>query len=128
MAARVFTAFDYEHDEFLRTALVGQSRHKDTPFEICDWSVKEPFSGDWRKKVRERMRKCEQVIVMCGQYTNLASGVRDELEIAQEEELPYFLLKGYPDKTCYKPTSAKATDKIYNWTWVNLKILIGGGR
>jgi hypothetical protein len=44
--------FDYDHDEFLRTALVGQSKHEDTPFEICDWSVKEPFTGDWKKKAR----------------------------------------------------------------------------
>jgi hypothetical protein len=128
MATRVFTAFDYDHDEFLRTALVGQSRHEDTPFEICDWSVKEPFAGDWKKKVRERIKKCGQMIVICGEHTHEATGVATELTIAQEEKLPYFLLWGYNGKTCYAPTSAKATDKIYDWTWDNLKILIGGGR
>jgi hypothetical protein len=128
MATRVFTAFDYDHDEFLRTALVGQSRHEDTPFEICDWSVKEPFTGDWKKKVRERIKKCGQMIVICGEHTDKATGVATELTIAQEESLPYFLLWGYADKTCYKPTSAKATDKIYKWTWDNLKALIKGDR
>ena len=128
MAARVFTAFDYDHDEFLRTALVGQSRHEDTLFEICDWSVKEPFTGDWKKKVRERIKKCGQMIVICGEHTDKATGVATELTIAQEESLPYFLLWGYADKTCYKPTSAKATDKIYKWTWDNLKALIKGDR
>jgi hypothetical protein len=128
MATRVFTAFDYDHDEFLRTALVGQSRHEDTPFEICDWSVKEPFTGDWEKKVRARIKKCGQMIVICGEHTHTATGVATELKIAQEEALPYFLLWGYADKTCYKPTSAKATDKIYKWTWDNLKALIKGDR
>ena len=128
MADRIFTAFDYDNDAALRILLVGQSRHDDSPFEICDYSVKTPFVGDWRKKVRERICKCQQMIVICGQYTHLASGVRDELEIAQEEKLPYFLLKGYTDKTCTKPTSAKVADKMYNWTWPNLKTLIGGGR
>jgi hypothetical protein len=128
MATRVFTAFDYDHDEFLRTALVGQSRHEDTPFEICDWSVKEPFTGDWEKKVRARIKKCGQMIVICGEHTHTATGVATELKIAQEETLPYFLLWGYADKTCYKPTSAKATDKIYKWTWDNLKALIKGDR
>jgi hypothetical protein len=128
MATRVFTAFDYDHDEFLRTALVGQSRHEDTPFEICDWSVKEPFTGDWKKKVRERIKKCGQMIVICGEHTDEATGVATELTVAQEESLPYFLLWGYADKTCYKPTSAKATDKIYKWTWDNLKALIKGDR
>jgi len=128
MATRVFTAFDYDHDEFLRTALVGQSRHEDTPFEICDWSVKEPFTGDWEKKVRARIKKCGQMIVICGEHTHTATGVATELKIAQEETVPYFLLWGYADKTCYKPTSAKATDKIYKWTWDNLKALIRGDR
>jgi hypothetical protein len=37
MATRVFTAFDYDHDEFLRTALAGQAKHRDSPFEIRDF-------------------------------------------------------------------------------------------
>ncbi len=52
----------------------------------------------------------------------------NEVTIAQEEEKPYFLLKGRKDKTCTKPTTAKQTDKIYDWTWDNLKNLIGGTR
>ena len=128
MATRVFTAFDYDHDEFLRTALVGQSKNEDSPFEICDYSVKEPFTGDWKKKARERIRKCQQMIVLCGQHTHEATGVSAELEIAQEEKLPYFLLAGYSDKTCYKPKAAKSGDKMYNWTWDNLKKLVKGDR
>ena len=50
------------------------------------------------------------------------------MKISQDESVPYFLLKGYADKTCTKPTAAKSTDKLYNWTWPNLKTLIGGGR
>ena len=128
MATRVFTAFDYDHDESLRNLLVGQSKNEDTPFEICDWSVNEPFTGDWKKKARERIKKCQQMIVICGQHTNTATGVSAELEIAQDEEMAYFLLKGYSDKTCYKPTAAKVGDKMYNWTWDNLRKLIGGAR
>ena len=128
MATRVFTAFDYDHDEFLRTALVGQSKNEDSPFEICDWSVREPFTGDWKRKVRERIRRCGQVIVICGEHTHAATGVATELQIAQEENLPYFLLWGYSGKTCYAPTTAKATDRIYKWTWDNLKKLIKGER
>lgn len=50
------------------------------------------------------------------------------MKIAQEEKVDYFLLYGRKDKTCKKPTAAKSSDKIYNWTWPNLKTLIGGGR
>jgi hypothetical protein len=125
---RVFTAFDYDHDESLRNLLMGQARHSDTPFEMHDWSVKEPFSGDWKAKVRQRIRNVDQVIVLCGEYTHAATGVSAELSIAREEGKPYFLLWGYSDKTCSKPTSAAPTDKMYKWTWDNLKALIAGNR
>ena len=61
------------------------------------------LTGDWKKKVRERIRKCEQMIVICGEHTYAATGVNTEIEIAQDEEMPYFLLWGYVRKVCYKP-------------------------
>lgn len=128
MKKRVFTSFDFDHDEDLRNLLVCQSQNPDSPFELSDWSVKEPITGDWKAKVRTRIKKCELIIVICGQYTYSATGVSIELEIAQEELLPYFLLWGRSDKQCTKPKSAKESDKIYRWTWDNLKALIGGAR
>ena len=128
MAKRVFTSFDFDHDEDLRNLLVGQSKNEDSPFEMADWSVKEEMTGDWKKKVRERIRKAEQVIVMCGEHTDTATGVSVELKIAQEEKKPYFLLWGRAKKTCKKPTAALASDHMYEWTWDNLKALIGGAR
>jgi hypothetical protein len=125
---RVFTAFDYDHDEALRNFLVGQSRHPDSPFEMHDWSVKEPFTGDWKAKVRTKIRSVDQVIIICGQHTNTATGVNAELTIAREEGKPYFLLCGYSDKACARPTSASPDDKMYRWTWDNLKALIAGNR
>jgi len=126
---RAFIAFDYDHDEFLRTALVGQSKHPDTDFDIADWSVKEPFAErDWEKKVRTQIRQADLVIVICGEHTHTATGVATELRIAREEKKPYFLLWGYGEKTCYKPTTALETDKIYKWTWDNVKDLVRGNR
>ena len=95
---------------------------------MADWSVKEAMTGDWKEKVRGRIRRVDLVIVVCGEHTHMATGVSAEVTIAQEEKKPYFLLKGRKDKTCYKPKSAKLSDKIYDWTWPNLKTLIGGGR
>jgi hypothetical protein len=125
---RVFISFDYDHDEILKTFLIGQSKHQDSPFELTDWSIKEPITGDWKAKARTRIKSVDIVAVICGEHTDTATGVSAELTIAQEENVSYFLLKGYSDKTCIKPKAAKSTDKLYNWTWENLKILIGGGR
>ena len=126
--ARVFTSFDFDHDEDLRNLLIGQSRNPDSPFEMADWSLREPFSGDWKEKVRRRIRQVDQVVVMCGEYTDTATGVNSELEIAQEERKSYFHLKGRANRACKFPRSARGTDKMYNWTWENLKKLLGGAR
>ena len=127
-AKRAFISFDFDHDEDLRNLLAGQAKNPDTPFEIQDWSVKEPMTGDWKEKVRIRIRKTDLTIVICGEHTHKATGVATELSISRDEKKPYFLLKGRADKTCTKPSTAGATDKIYRWTWDNLKALIAGNR
>jgi hypothetical protein len=128
MAQRAFISFDFDHDEDLRNLLAGQAKHPDTPFEFADWSVKEPMGGDWKDKVRKRIRGTDLTIVICGEYTHNAAGVAAELSITRDEKKPYFLLWGRSGKVCTKPTSALATDKVYNWTWDNLKALVGGAR
>lgn len=123
-----FISFDYDNDEFLRTALVGQSNLPDSPFTFYDRSVKEHLTGDWKAKVKGRIQRADLVIVLCGEKTHTAHGVATELAITREIGKPYFLLAGYADKYCTKPTTAHANDKVYKWTWDNLKALIGGAR
>jgi len=125
---KVFISFDYDHDETLKDFLVGQARLPDSPFELADWSIKEAIDVRWKDKARTRIRSVDVVAVICGEHTNTATGVSAEVKIAQEERTPYFLLKGYSQKVCVKPIAALSTDKIYAWTWENLKVLIGGGR
>ena len=125
---RAFISFDFDHDEDLRNLLAGQAKHPDSPFDFSDWSVKEPMTGDWKTKVRERIGHTDLTIVLCGESTHTATGVSTELAITKEAGKPYFLLAGRADKTCTKPTSAGGGDKVYKWTWDNLKALIDGAR
>ena len=124
---RVFISFDYDNDLDLKNLLVGQAKNDDSPFEIADWSIKDA-SPTWKEEAESRIKASGVVAVICGQKTDTATGVAIELGIAQEQDVPYFLLKGRANKTCTKPTSALSTDKMYNWTWDNLKVLVGGGR
>ena len=123
----VFISFDYDHDDDLRVLLLGQAKNPDSPFNVSDWSLKEA-SADWKDKARARIRRAEQVVVICGGFTDTATGVNVEIGIARDEKRPYFLLAGRADGKNRKPTAALTTDKLYNWTWDNLKALIGGAR
>ncbi len=125
---RVFISFDFDHDENLRTHLVAQAKNPASPFSIADGSVKEKMEGDWVEKVRTRIRSTDLTIVICGEHTHKASGVATELRITRKAGLPYFLLRGHPDGSVQKPTTALPSDKIYKWTWKNLQKLIRGER
>lgn len=128
MKKRVFISFDYDNDCDLKTLLVGQARKSDSPFEITDMSIKEKIANDWKENARRRIKGCDVVIVICGHETNSATGVSTEVKLAQEEGVDYFLINGRASGRCVKPVAAKKSDKIYDWTWNNLKLLVGGAR
>lgn len=125
---RVFISFDYDHDEGTKIMLAGQAKLPDSPFDFTDASLKEPLAGDWKEKVRRRMANIDVLIGLCGEHTHTAKGVAAEITIAQDAQVPYFLLAAYADKSCTKPSTAKSSDKVYKWTWDNLKQLISGIR
>lgn len=123
----VYISFDYDHDSDLKTMLAGQAKLGDSPFNIADWSIKEP-SSDWKDKARTRIRRVEQVIIMCGRYADSATGIDAEIRIARDENKPYFLLAGRAGGGAKRPRASLASDKLYEWSWPNLKALIAGKR
>lgn len=125
---RTFISFDYDHDKDLKDLFVGQSHNEDSPFEIVDMSIKETISSNWKVNARRRIKGCDVVVIICGMHTNSATGVTAELKIAQEEKVPYFCLKGRANKHCVFPIGVRSTDKMYKWTWDNLKKLFSGAR
>jgi hypothetical protein len=125
---KVFISFDYDHDNDAKGSLVAQSRIDDSPFDIIDMSIKETIDVRWKDNARQRIKSCDCVIVICGEFTDTAKGVSAELSIAQEENVPYFLLKGRKVKEVKKPLGAKSIDKIYKWSWENIKLLLKGHR
>lgn len=122
---KVFISFDYDHDDDLKVMLVGQAKHPDSPFELADWSIKEAIDNNWKVHARKRIKAVDVVAVICGTHTHTATGVSAEVTIAQEEKVRYFLLHGRAGKVVHKPTAAKATDAIFEWSWPNLKKLVG---
>lgn len=123
----VYISFDYDHDSDLKTMLAGQAMLSDSPFNIADWSIKEP-SSDWKDKARTRIRRCKQVIVICGRFADSATGIDAEIRIARDENKPYFLLSGRAGGGAKRPRASLASDKLYEWSWPNLKALIAGQR
>lgn len=69
----VFIAFAKE-DEGTRNLFTGQRVHPDTPFEFVDMSVKEPYSSEWKERVRTRILRSDGVIALISSSTPKATG------------------------------------------------------
>ena len=125
---KVFISFDYDHDSDIKGALVAQANNDDSPFEIYDMSIKEAIDSNWKEYARKRIKSCDCVIFLCGYYTDTAKGVSAEMSITREEKVSYFLLAGRNGNNIKKPSNSLSSDKVYKWTWENLKLLLEGHR
>lgn len=122
---RVFISFDYDHDSGAKHMLAGQAKLPGSTFDFVDASVKEHLTGDWKEKVRRRMSNVDTVLVLCGQYTNRAIGVTEEVKIAKECGKRLIFIGAYRDRQCVLPEGAGWFATIHSWTWDNLKSQIG---
>lgn len=81
----VFIAFAIE-DERQRDFLKGQSLHPRAPYEFVDMSVKEPYSSEWKERVRTRIRRSDGVIALVSTNSLTSSGQKWEIACAKEEK------------------------------------------
>ena len=83
----VFIAFAIE-DETQRNFLKGQSLHPRKPYEFIDMSVKEPYSTEWKERVRTRIRRADGIIALVSKNSETSSGQKWEIGCAKEEKKP----------------------------------------
>ena len=112
--ARVFVSFDIEHDRELYERLLVQAGR--SGFFVSGRSEPLAATDLSNEQVRRRIREADEVIVICGEYTDASQGVSAEVRIAQEEKTPYFMLWGRRESLCTKPTGAKSAEGMYRWT------------
>ena len=117
---RIFVSYDCEHDEDLMDRLVAEVAEARSGLEISGRSTMPHRTAHptdlWDERLRHSIRKADQVVVLCGEHTELSDCVAAELRIAQEEERPYVLLWGRREPMCTRPTTAKPRDSMYSWT------------
>jgi hypothetical protein len=118
MAKRIFTSFAIE-DERTRDLFVGQARNQKVPYNLVDMSVKEPWSSEWKRRCRTKIKGCEGVIVLISKHLKKANGAIWEIECAKEEGVPilgvYMTGCGILDS----PTELNGKKKV-TWTWPNI--------
>lgn len=88
---RAFISFDFDHNETEKNLFVGQSKNSKTPFSIQDWSAKSSMpQSQWEELVKEKINKCNMLIVLVGKTMASATGVAKEVAMAKEQNVPVF--------------------------------------
>ncbi len=88
----------------------------DTPWNIADWSLHEPFSEKWKTQTRPRIKGCDVAIQLVGLKTYLAQGAIWEIGCALQEGVPVFGVWISKTDRGSIPSCFKANN-IIDWTW-----------
>jgi hypothetical protein len=112
----VFASFDVDNDRELFELLQAQSAVPGSSFKVSAMSERFSDTAAWSNGVRRKIDRADQVIVICGEHTDVSAGVIEELRITQEENKPYLLLWGRRESMCTKPSGAKSAEGMFSWT------------
>ena len=117
---RIFISFEFDKDKDLKSNFVRQARDY-TPHRVEDCSLREAYpDSEWKDKASKSIRRCDLVIVLVGQDTHNAPGVRTEIDIARGLGKPVFQV--VPQGRPYDGLS-DVEDRIrWKWKKVNRKI------
>lgn len=122
---RAFISFDFDHNELEKNLFVGQGKHPDTPWEIADWSSKEALAqSKWEQIIKDKINRCNMVIVLVGRYMTSATGVAKEITMAKEQNVPIFGV--YVDNANSFSTLPEglARNRTVAWTWENVAKMV----
>lgn len=115
---RAFISFDFDHNETEKNLFVGQSKNSKSPFSIEDWSSKSSLpQTQWEKLIKEKINKCNMLIVLVGKYMASATGVAKEIKFAKEQNVPVFgVYVGGADSSSTLPDGLQRNRTI-SWDW-----------
>lgn len=111
---RVFVSFEFDKDNQLKGSFVSQAKEY-SPHRVVSFS-KSHAEQEWQGKARSAIQECEIVIVLVGQDTHNAPGVKTEVKIARRLKKPIFQV--VPQEATY--TGLPGLDEPIRWKWKNI--------
>ena len=116
----MFASFEFDKDKDLKNDFFKQSKLY-SPHRVRNFSLKEDYPDEeWKEKARSAIRNCDLVIVLVGQDTHNAPGVRTEVDMARGLGRPVFQV--IPQGRPY--TGLPYVNDRIRWKWdrINRKI------
>ncbi len=88
---RAFISFDFDNNSTEKLLFAGQAKNSRTPFSIQDWSSKSTLpQTQWEASIKDKINKCNMLIVLVGKSMSTATGVVKEIKMAKDQNVPVF--------------------------------------
>ncbi len=118
---RAFISFDFDHNETEKILFAGQAKNSRTSFNIQDWSAKSAMAqSEWEALVKEKINKCNMLIVLSGKSMASAGGVVKEIKMAKDQDVPVFgVYVDGADSSSTLPTGLQR-NRTVAWDWAKI--------
>ena len=115
---RIFVSFEYDRDHSTALNLTNTAKGRGYPAPIFDLSLRERYTAAnsaWVPKARSMIQKCQLLVVILGQDTHNAPGVKREIQLAKElgKQIVQIRRKG----TGWGPHSLLEDKPLIDWNW-----------
>ena len=115
---RAFISFDFDNNANEKVLFSGQTKNSKTPFSIQDWSSKASLpQAQWEALIKEKINKCNMLIVLVGKNMATATGVVKEIKMATGQNVPVFgVYVGGANSSSALPEGL-ARNRTISWDW-----------
>ncbi len=116
----IFVSFEFDKDENLKSKFYAEAK-SETHHRVVNRALNEAYpSNAWKKKAREAIVASDVVVVLIGQDTHNAQGVRVETDMARGRQKPIIQIR--PQGSTH--TGLKHLNKPIAWHWqtINAKL------
>ena len=115
---RAFISFDVDHDSNEKVLFAGQAKNSKTPFSVEDWSAKSSMpQSQWEAIVKEKINKCNMVIILVGKVMASAAGVVKEIKMADDQDVPTFGVYVSGANTSSNLPNCLQRNRTIKWDW-----------
>lgn len=117
---RIFLSFEFDKDKQLYRNFYDQAK-ENSSYRVKNHSLREDYpTEEWLDKAREKIRQCDIVIVLVGQDTHNAPGVKKEVTVANQLRKPIFQIR--PQGQNWGEVSGAG--ELRAWKWKNIDKMI----
>ena len=115
---RAFISFDFDNNSTEKMLFAGQAKNSRTPFSSQDWSSKSSLpQAQWEALIKDKINKCNMLIILVGKNMASATGVAKEIKMAKDQSVPVFgVYVGGADSSSSLPDGL-ARNRTIAWDW-----------